>query len=56
MADIDSPKATASGILDELDHPVMFVLAVLMIVIVGQKLIGWGATNLNLAGLKALTQ
>lgn len=52
----DSPRATANGILDELDHPIIFVLAVLMIVIVGQSLVRWGATNLNLPGLKALAK
>jgi hypothetical protein len=51
---VDDVKATTSGILSEMDHPVMFVLAVLLVLIAGQALLLWGATNLDLPGLAGL--
>jgi hypothetical protein len=54
MADGDSVQATSRGVLEEADHPVMFVLAMLMVLIAGQALVKWLGTNLDLPGLTAI--
>lgn len=55
MAD-DSVQATANGVLEEADHPVVFVLAMLMVLIAGSALVSWLGQNLDLPGLTALVR
>lgn len=52
----DGPRETSDRVLDELDHPVIFVIAVLLVLIAGQAILLWGAKNLDLPGLANLIQ
>lgn len=53
---VDSPEETSRDVLAEADHPVIFVLAMLMVVIAGTALVAWLGSNLNMPGLVALTR
>jgi hypothetical protein len=53
---VDTPETTSHDVLAEADHPVIFVLAMLMVVIAGTALVAWLGSNLNLPGLVAITR
>ena len=53
---VEDVKETTNSVLAEMDHPVIFVIAVLLVLIAGQALLLWAAKNLDLPGLATLIQ